>query len=218
MRFNEYSREASLRRRRAQRSSARRRRAAGLLALALAGALAVGGTFAWLTSQSESVVNTFSPATVTTEIDEDITSGDKENICVENTGDVPVYVRAQVVVNWIDGEGNIAASVPENYQYAISPDPWPAKGSGWVEGTDGFFYYTAQLAEKGKSGFKTKNLINAVTSKVVLADGEEQEYFLSVEILSEAIQALPDDAFNDAWGGSSGLTASNGKLAEKTTA
>lgn len=225
MRFDEYSREASLRRRRAQRSSARRRRTAGLLALALAGALAVGGTVAWLTSQSETVTNAFTRANVTTEIDEGFDGAVKKDVKIENTGDVPVYVRAKVVVSWVDGNGNVAANVPDGYGCVFKNASGAEVsgldaqvGDGWMKGADGFWYYEKALKAKDDASASeadraTSALIASVEAKypagVAAADAE---YHLSVEILSEAIQALPDEAFNDAWGVSSGLTAEDGKL------
>lgn len=223
MRFNEYSGEASLRRRREQRSSARRRRTAGLLALALVGALAVGGTFAWLTSTSETVINTFTPAEVTTNIDETFNGNLKKNVFIENKNNVPVYVRAQVIVNWVDSAGSIVASVPDGYKYTMTPDlEKQGVPSDWLKGSDGFWYYSkalkaaddasVQLVEK-----KTSNLLDSVEvsyPKGVAA--EAAAYHLSVEILSEAIQALPDDAFNDAWSESTNLKASNGTISYKT--
>lgn len=222
MKTNGYSGEASLARRRAERASARRRRAAALLALALAGALALGGTVAWLTAATPAVVNTFSPANVETEIDEDLDGGVKKDVKIANTGDVPVYVRAKVVVNWVDAKGNVVAEVPEGYEYVFMNASGAGVsgldaqvGEGWLEGDDGFWYYASKLAPKDEQGSSTSNLINSVEVKYpqgVAAAGAE--YTLSVEILSEAIQALPDDAFNESWRASSGLTAGSGVLSK----
>lgn len=225
MRSNDYSRDASLRRRRAQRSS-RRRGAAGLLALALAGALAAGGTVAWLSASTGTVTNEFEPGEVTTDIVESFDGGAKRDVEIKNTGNVPVYVRAKVIVNWTDAAGNVVASVPGNYSYEVEGASGEAASlddlkpvSGWAKGRDGFWYYTTALAEKGAEGDATTALIGSIASKATgLAQGESPEYFLSVDVLSEAVQALPDSAFNGVWGTSSGLTASDGRLTEKTTA
>lgn len=226
MRSNDYSREASLGRRRAQRSSSRRRGAAGLLALALAGALAVGGTVAWLSASTSAVTNTFEPGEVTTEIVEGFDGKVKSDVKITNTGDVPAYVRAKVVVNWVDAGGKVAASVPEGYGFTMSPDLEKTVPSGWLKGDDGFWYYSKALkaaddAAATDAEKETASLLGRVTASYPQGvDAEGAEYHLSVEVLDESIQALPDDAFNESWGGSSGLTASDGELTEtkKTTA
>lgn len=210
MRSNDYSRDASLRRRREQRSSSRRRGAAGLLALALAGALAVGATVAYLNATTGTVTNEFVPGEVTTEIVEGFDGQAKSNVTIANTSNIPVYVRAKVVVNWTDASGNVVASVPGNYSYDVKgasneaatlDDLEPA--TGWVKGPDGFWYYTTALAERDAEGDATAVLIGSITSSVTgLAQGESPKYFLSVEILSEAVQALPADAVEEAWSSS----------------
>lgn len=223
MRSNDYSRDASLRRRRAQRSSSRRRGAAGLLALALAGALAVGGTVAYLSASTDTVTNTFDPGEVTTDIVEGFDGEAKSDVKIANTGDIPVYVRAKVVVNWTDADGNVAASVPAGYSYEVTPASWPAASSGWTRGADGFLYYTTALAERDEPGSETANLLDRVTvSYPQGVDAESAEYFLSVEILSESIQSLPDDAVEQAWSSSVAdvKVGTDGKLTvtKKTTA
>lgn len=208
MRTDEYSREASLRRRRAQRSSSKRRGAAGLLALALAGAIAVGGTVAWLSAATGAVTNTFEPGKVTTEIVENVDSNVKEDVKVTNTGNIPAYIRAKVVVNWVDDQGVVSASAPifgEDYTAEFNLN------QGWTQGADGFYYYTSQVAPDASTG------VLLISCKPV--DGKAPAGCrLSVEILDEAIQALPDDAFNESWSKSSDLRASDGNLIKPSSA
>lgn len=228
MRFNEYSREASLRRRREQRSSARRRRTAGLLALALVGALAVGGTFAWLTSTSETVINTFTSAKVTTDIDEIFDGEAKENVKVTNPKNdkaVDVYIRAKMVVNWVElnGDGtvkSVSATAPvEGKDYTLQSE-W-GTDSGWIQGADGFWYWKNRVAPGGSTGVLIKSLSQLQSASV------PENCVLSVEILSEAIQADGktsdgNPAVMDAWGVTGGSSVqgvnSDGSLSIKTTA
>lgn len=209
MRTDEYSREASLRRRRAQRSSSRRRGAAGLLALALAGALAVGGTVAWLSASTSAVTNTFEPGKVETTVVEKIDNSVKDDVKITNTGNVPAYIRAKVVVNWVDETtGAVSASAPvlgTDYTAGFN------LSDGWTQGDDGFYYYRSQVAPDASTGV-------LLTSCKPVEGKAPAGCVLSVEVLDEAIQALPDDAFNESWGESSGLTASDGMLTAKTTA
>lgn len=210
MRFNEYSREASLRRRREQRSSARRRRTAGLLALALVGALAVGGTFAWLTSDGGTVTNTFTPAKVETNIEEDFDGIVKQNVKVTNPKKdeaVDVYIRAKVIVSWVELNDNgtvksVNAAAPvEGRDYTEQSD-WETD-SDWILGADGFWYWKERVAPGGSTG----NLIGTLSQ--LEGASVPENCVLSVEILSEAIQADGKTSDNtpavvNAWGTADG--------------
>ena len=105
---------------------------------------------------------------------------------VKNTGTISAYIRAAVVANWIDVDGNIAASVPEGYSYDLT-----CSSGSWAQGKDGFFYYLLPVAP----GALTEGnlLICTVTCP------ETPEYTLSVEVLAEAIQSTPASAVNEAW-------------------
>ena len=183
-----HSREASLRKKKQELAArSRRRRALGIAAVALAAVLTVGGTVAFLVASTGPVTNTFTPANVSTEIEEGFDGTTKSNVRVENKSDIPVYVRAKVVINWVDAAGNVVTSVPEGYSYTMNPTSLPAN-SEWVLGADGFWYYTVALTafdnieEAGTD--QTKNLIYSI---VVTKGGND--FNLSVQILTEAIQA-----------------------------
>lgn len=227
---NEQSREASLGRhaaaprRRAVEGSAKRPRRgifAAVAAIALVGALAVGGTIAWLTDSTAEVKNTFTPSQVTTTIEEKTDEGVKSDVSIKNTGDVPVYIRAKVVVSWVktvDSEQEVSSTVPVvgvDYEITfqvvgLSGFDSSQTGQQWVQGRDGFYYHTPSIAPDCSTGV-------LVTSAKQLSEANVPEgYELSVEILSEAIQSQPDSAFNDSWSASSGLTAVGGKLSVKS--
>lgn len=174
-------------------------------AVALVGALAVGGTIAYLTDGTERVVNAFEPVEVTCAVTETFANNVKSNVGVQNTGDVDAYVRVAVVINWVDAEGNVLGEVPDGYGYELVGG-LPASEK-WLEGDDGYWYY----ADPVGSGMTTgESLIDSI--EPTFSGEGVQECFLSVEILSGAIQAEPAGAFNEAWGASSGLTANNGVL------
>lgn len=71
-----------------------------ILSLLLVALIGVGATGAYLVASSGTVRNTFASGDVTTEIKEDLTAGKK--VSVQNTGDLPVYVRARIVVGGAD--------------------------------------------------------------------------------------------------------------------
>ena len=117
-----------------------------------------------------------------------------DTLAVQNTGTAQAYIRASYAVNWMDGEENIVAAVPEDYSYALDENQ-----GAWVEGVDGYFYYPAPVAP----GEETPSLLTCSVSRP-----ENPVYTLSVEVVAEAIQSNPAGAAEEAWG----VTVSGGKL------
>lgn len=149
----------------------------------------VGGTVAYLVTNTTPVVNTFEPGYVTCIINEDFKDGDtvKKNVTVTNTGNVDAYIRAAIIVTWKNGN-DIAATVPAkgtDYTLVLNEDDW-------VE-HDGYYYY--KNGSVAPNGGTTTNLIKSC--EVIGSNGG---YTLSVEILADAIQSSPDEAVKQAWG------------------
>ena len=132
-----------------------------LIVLALVLVLcAAGGTIAWLATNTNSVTNTFVPAKVTNEVEEKNEGKVKKNVAVKNTGEIDVYIRAAVIVNWVewvekdDGtkEAVVCAGTP-----ALGTDyTWKNVNdlvtTGWKKGSDGYYYYTNRVASKASTG------------------------------------------------------------------
>lgn len=169
-----------------------------IMAVLLLLGAAVGSTVAFLIDKTAPVENAFEYAKVSCEVTEEFKNNTKEHVQVKNTGTIDAYIRATYVVNWVDKDGNIAASDPAGYEYTLNET---ADGK-WVKGSDGYFYYTSPVAP----GASTQGSL--LTCTVTYPDNPE--YTLSVEILAEAIQSVPDKAVQEAWGVSisqSGVTA-----------
>lgn len=173
--------------------------------------LAVGGTVALLFDKTEPVVNTFTPAEVTTTVDETIVGDVKSRVKIENTGDTKAWIRAAVVITWQDKDGNVWGVAPvENTDYTITwntdgtvSDAGTISAGSWYKGTDGFYYYTSPVATGDTTGV-------LITSCQPVADKAPTGYNLCVEILGSGIQSYPLNVFNNdsGWATSSGLTAS----------
>lgn len=149
----------------------------------------VGSTVAYLIAQTDAVENTFEYAKVSCTVKEDFNGGNtKKNVQITNTGSTNAYIRATYVVNWLDSNGNIAASVPEGYRYDLTENP----GGEWTKGNDGYFYYLTPAAP----GDSTPGSLLTCT----VTRPENPEYTLSVEILATAIQSEPASAVTEAWG------------------
>ncbi len=152
--------------------------------------ICVGGTVAYLSTQSHIVKNTFTPAIVECEIHEEFDNKIKKNVKVQNTGDVDAYIRVKVVVNWKNGVDVIPANPSE---YVIDY----AQNKNWIE-INGIHYYKLPV----KSGDYTEILINLAKQ---IVESPSEDYQLNVEIMAQAIQADGtnidgEKAVKDAWG------------------
>ena len=145
-----------------------------------------GGSLAYLFTHTDSIRNTFTPAEVDVSIQETFDNQTKENVKFKNTGDVPVYMRARLVINWTDAHGNIVPAVPEGY--SVTKEGLP--GTNWVQ--NGTYYYYTKAVPAGES---TTNLVDRITATTP----NDPEYYLLVDVLVETIQATPTQAVLDAW-------------------
>ncbi len=142
---------------------------------------AIVGTLAWLTADTDPVINSFEPAYVSCKVEEDFNSstGVKENAKIKNTSDIPTYIRVRLVGYDKDAEGNIVGGTAD----------WLASVSVLTAGNwfavDNYYYYKLPVAP----GALTDNLID----RCQLQDGQV------LEILAEAIQSQPSDAVELAW-------------------
>lgn len=97
---------------------------------------------------------------------------------------IVAYIRAAVVVNWQDSEGNLWAVPPQkDTHYTITAADCTLLG--------GYYYYNGTRAQS--EGFPIT---------VALKDGvtPPSGYTLHVQILAESIQSVPADAAEKAWG------------------
>ena len=167
-----------------------------LAALAVIVMGVVGGTVAYLVTNTAPVVNTFTPGVVSCEIDETFDGTTKSNVYVTNTGNTDAYIRATYVVTWRDAEDNIVVSVPDGYRYTLTENP----DRNWTKRTDGYFYYPTPVTPSNST---QGSLLNCTVTYPA-----NPEYTLSVEILADAIQAEPTSVVEENWN----VTVTNGKI------
>lgn len=148
-----------------------------LIAVLLLISTAVGSTAAFLVTKTGPVVEDFAYAQVSCQV--------TDTLAVQNTGTAQAYIRASYAVNWRDGEGKIAAAVPEGYSCDLVKDPQ------WEKGEDGYFYYPDPV----DPGDEAPSLLTCSVSYP-----EDPGYTLSVEVVAEAIQSNPAEAAEEAWG------------------
>lgn len=160
------------------------------LSLVLVLGLSVGGTLAYLVTNTDPVTNIFTPGEIKTDITEEFDNQVKEDVCIKNTAesDVAVYIRATIVANWVDDEGKIVKIAEKGTDYTDF-----ASEEGWVEDGEGHYYWTRPVDPNDSTGALIVSCEPNVDAKPAGAD------HLRLTILSQAIQAEPTTAVEEAW-------------------
>ena len=145
--------------------------------------IAIGGTIAYLVANTDPVVNTFTPGEVPIVIQESFNGTRKSNVYVTNTGNVPAYIRAKIIVTWKDKDGNVSAIKPVlGTDYSLNLNHGNGVGQ-WLQASDSYYYYRGIVAARTS----TNPLINSCTKLDTATP--PAGYDLSVEIIAESIQA-----------------------------
>ncbi len=178
---------------RLQHSKRRKNKRTGILLLSLLVLVTtiVGGTLAYLFTQTEQTVNTFTPSHVDCQVTENFDSEKKSKVNVKNIGDTDAYIRVKLVTYRVNDKGQHIGGEAEI--------PAFTRGDGWIKNDD-YYYYTSPVAPNEKP--KT-DLIDSITltGSYMDADGGKQV----IEVMAEAIQAdgIADNgtkAVREAWG------------------
>lgn len=164
-----------------------------LVALLLLLCCAVAGTLAYLVDSTDPVTNTFTPASVSTEVNEDFDGITKSNVTIKNTGDIDAYIRVAVVVNWADKDGNVyGGAVPTDKGDKKDYDLTLKANNGWIKGADGYYYYIHPVAPKES----TTAIFEDITQ---LTDDPAEGYGLQITILADGIQSEPGTTVVSVW-------------------
>ena len=171
--------------------------------------VAVGGTVAFLSTRTDSKVNTFTPSKVTCEVTETFENNVKSHVAVQNTGDTTAFIRAAINVTWMKNEEagteynaadqTVSAKVPlKGTDYSITL----AENNNWIQGADGYYYYKLPVNPQGSTGVLIEEC--ELLKNASVPDG----YHLSVEIVASAIQSAPDSVVQSMWH----VTVEDGKI------
>lgn len=171
----------------------KRKRIIALLAgvILLAG---TAGTLAWL-SVTGVLVNQLGIGSVTPSVQETLDGNVKSDVKAKNTGTAPAYIRAAVDIYWQDGSGARLWEEPQaGTDYEIAWNVADAlvmnSPSTWVKASDGFYYWTSPIAPGAETGV----LIESVKD-LTATEGRN----LVVDVSTQAVQSVPDDAVREAW-------------------
>lgn len=175
-----------------------KRKLFGVSVLVMCLCILSGTTLAYLITGTNLIKNLFSPGQVSCQVNSNVVDTVPSNVTIKNTGTVNAYIRVAVIVNWADSSDNVTANSPEEgFDYTIAY----AEETDWKKAADGFWYYTHPVAPGKSTGvlIESCNIL-----KSVAPDG----YALSVNIVTSAIQATPDNVVTESW--DSGVSSVNG--------
>lgn len=148
---------------------------------------AVGGTMAWLSTNTNALTNTFEPAKVTCAVVEDFNKGatEKKNVRIQNTGDTDAYIRVAVIGNWYK-DGKVVAGWTDGITLSSNND--------WFKASDNYYYYKKSVAGLDY----TTNLFDSYTL-TTRPDGVPDDAHFEMNIICQAIQSTPAEAVQSAW-------------------
>lgn len=148
----------------------------------------ISGTSAYLIIKN-SVKNDFVMGEVNPEIISTYSSENQmeEDVYVKNAGNVPIYLRVAVIISWIDNDGKILETKPEqDIDYSINF----SASTNWLKSDEGYYYYKNILQ------------VNENTDMLIEECTQIKEYddkTLEISVATQAIQAEPAKAIEEAW-------------------
>lgn len=127
-----------------------------MLSLLLLLTFAIGGTLAYLVTDTAPVENTFTPGSVSCQVEENADENnrvnfngtEKKNINVRNTGSADSYIRVKLLSYRVNADGKTIGGE--------APLILPPLGEGWVRYGD-HYYYTKPVAPGQIPGQKGEN-------------------------------------------------------------
>ena len=168
---------------------------------------------------------TLKPDVVNITIEDKVTTFEKTDVVITNTGNVDCFVRAMIVANWFGMAGTeegvaLGYDGPEsttyvpswNLNYPVRTDNYGGvftglPGDNWVRAKDGFFYYK-KIVEPGKptdDALFTKYSLNTTehpVPEIYYLDGSKKPFtnvHLRMEIPVQAIEAKEGKTWQEAW-------------------
>jgi hypothetical protein len=166
-----------------------------IVALALILTVAVGGTVAYLTTKTDSKINTFTPSQVSCEVKENFDGEKKTNVNVTNTSNIDAFIRVKLVTYRVNDKNQHIGGLAEIPEFT--------PGDRWVKYGE-YYYYTKPVAPGASPA---ADLISSIvlTGSYPDVDGGKQ----AIDVMAEAIQAGPEAAVKAAWGDNFSMSGDN---------
>ena len=161
-----------------------------VLSVVLLLGVAIGGTIAWLSTKTTPVTNTFTPAEVTCEVEEnfDENTGVKTKVNVTNTGNIDVYIRVKLVTYRTNDTGQHIGGTADLPEFTLGKD--------WVKHGE-YYYYTLPVEPNAQPH---TNLADSMTLEKSYKDEDADGGKQALDVMAEAIQSAPEKAVGEAWG------------------
>lgn len=179
--------------------------------------ITIPAAMAYMYVKTETIDNEFIPAQVSCKVIENMEENTKTSIQVENTSNVPVYIRLKVITYWQDSKGNIVGKFDNpKMVFNYDKEKWYCVDDTLDNPTNGDLYYY-RSSVPATAGASTTNLFasgNTITldtlTETVTNNGATvtYHYYQVVEFIAEAIQAEPTKAVEESWG----VTITDGKI------
>lgn len=180
-----------------------KRRTAAVIAVAAAVALA-SVAVAFMLRRAEAQSN-FTPAVVTCAVREKVNGAEvtgsaafgsvKSDITAENTGSTTVFLRLRLSACCVDGTGKVTGTP--------SALPKITLRQNWLDAGDGLYYYALPVEPRQS----TTVLCEPMRMETSVSPTGAAVY-QQITVLAEAVQALPGNAAQEAWG----VTVKNGRI------
>lgn len=168
-----------------------------VLALAL---VTVGGTLALMAVSSNSVINSFTAASIDTEIEEGVGGDGTKQVSITNKGPSDAYVRARIMVSGVEKDQvEIVGSVPSdagiaaNKVYLVMPNSTTWKQATGETEKDDFYYYLGVLPKGGE----TDNLLTEVVFGSALKNDQKFLEGFNITVYHESVLAINKPATSD---------------------
>lgn len=162
-----------------------------VIVLAVVLVLLCGTALALMFRQTSLLTNKFETAIVDCWVHEETDTGSemagaKSSITVENTGNIPAYIRVRFVSYWVDDEGHIVGKPSEMPTI-------PHNEATWFKQNDSYYCRTPVTV-----GARTPELLRTGETIVLRVD-TETGYRQVLEVFADAIQSEPHKAVTESW-------------------
>lgn len=172
-----------------------------IVAVAIISALLIPAAVALMLRKSPNFNNSFIPAQVSCAVDETFVDNKKTSVKVDNTSNIPVYIRLRVVTYWQDSKGNVVARTSPVNEFGSD---WKYDDTNWLYDADEQTFYCKKPVGVGGETAELLKLQDTfqgiqLTPKTETYNGVDFVYYPVMEFVAEAIQSQPGKAVTESW-------------------
>lgn len=172
-----------------------------IVAAAIVSALLIPAAVALMLRKSPNFNNSFIPAQVSCAVDETFVGNKKTSVKVDNTSNIPVYIRLRVVTYWQDSKGNVVARTSPVYEWKYDDTNLKYDDTNWLYDAKEQTFYCKKPVGVGEETAELLKLQEEIqlTPKTETYNGVDFVYYPVMEFVAEAIQSQPGKAVTESW-------------------